>query len=770
MTALQHDAQGFLVGTPIDLTAAAKTFGEIRNDVRAIRQALIGTSPNRVGPVSSGGRSAANEARRQSNNPAVALPGQSGRNSPAIASARQAAERKAISETVRRSVAVAIPKRDSDGRFVKGSGNGGDSGSRLNNGLIGRLSRTLANAGGGLEEADPAAKAFQEVAQPMARGYELLTGGNEDKKQTGFLRRIFSTLNIFRKEETALNKATNKSLKAIEDKPVSTGGTSGGLSSLFGTGGIGGVLSKIPLIGPLLAKGGGLLGGLFKRGGGLLAKGGGLFKRLGKGAFKKLPFIGALLGGAMAWNESSAADEDTSLTGDERRGARGKGWGGAAGGLVGGAVGFALAGPVGAIVGSVVGDWLGGQGGEIIGMHWQQSADYISEKWDVCVDFFKETWTSIGAKWGAVTDWAKSTWGTVKDAAASAGTAVKERYNALKQNKTVGPVLEKAEAVAKKTAELASNAGSAVKDIAVAAGTAVKDATVKGADYVAKNTVIGRAATAAGKWVLGQTSRLFESGKGGAGTVSTGKGDHGAVSYGTYQLSSKMGEVQKFLGQSGYGSQFAGLEVGSKAFNDKWKEVAKNDPAFATAQHDYIKSTKFDPQMARLKKSGMDLSGRGAAVQDAIWSTSVQFGGNTGLIKKALAGKDVSKMSDAEIVSAIQDYKLANNDLLFKSSAASVRASTANRAKDEKAKLVHLATQDMPGVASLSMPTASASAGAPSVPSSPSMPSVSDSPPVVDPMASTGGRPVVAVTASQDVTQDLRERNMAHIVTGGMSA
>ena len=37
--------------------------------------------------------------------------------------------------------------------------------------------------------------------------------------------------------------------------------------------------------------------------------------------------------------------------------------------------------------------------------------------------------------------------------------------------------------------------------------------------------------TSAKDWVLGQTSKMFESGKGGAGTVSSGKGDFGGVKW-----------------------------------------------------------------------------------------------------------------------------------------------------------------------------------------------------------------------------------------------
>jgi hypothetical protein len=212
--------------------------------------------------------------------------------------------------------------------------------------------------------------------------------------------------------------------------------------------------------------------------------------------------------------------------------------------------------------------------------------------------------------------------------------------------------------------------------------------------------------------VLGQTSKRFESGKGGAATVSSGKGDLGGASYGTYQLSSKMGKVQDFLKTSKYGEQFAGLQPGTPEFNAKWKEVAKADPEFATAQHDYIKRTNFDPAVAGLAKAGFNTSNMSQAMQDAIWSTSVQFGagsekkgnGAIGIFKKAFAGKDYNSMSDEERIKTLQDYKLANNEKLFASSSANVRAGTAKRAVDEKNSLLALAGK------SASSPTPDASA------------------------------------------------------------
>lgn len=192
------------------------------------------------------------------------------------------------------------------------------------------------------------------------------------------------------------------------------------------------------------------------------------------------------------------------------------------------------------------------------------------------------------------------------------------------------------------------------------------------------------------KWQIGDTSRKYESGNSGPGTISSGKGDYGGKSYGTYQFSSKMGVVDEFINQFGYEKEFGGLKVGTREFDLKWKQLASDDK-FGEDQHKYILNRYYQPQIDFLKKKGIDLSKKGPAVQDAVWSTSVQFGGGTSLIAKSLSGKNVDKMSDADIVSAIQDYKIANNAALFKSSSPAVRESTLKRAKNEKADLIKLA-------------------------------------------------------------------------------
>jgi len=201
-------------------------------------------------------------------------------------------------------------------------------------------------------------------------------------------------------------------------------------------------------------------------------------------------------------------------------------------------------------------------------------------------------------------------------------------------------------------------------------------------------------------WHLGQTSTKYETGNRGAGTISTGKGDLGGVSYGSYQLSTKMGTLQEYLDQSPYKDQFRGLSSATPDFDAKWRELAKTDPGFAKDQHAFIKSTHFDVQDDKLKARGIDLSDRGPAVQDALWSTSVQFRNLTpGIFSKGLEekfGKDyeLSKLSDKDIVEAVQDYKITHNNQLF-SKSPSLWPGLLERAENEKADLVALAKNDM---------------------------------------------------------------------------
>jgi len=262
---------------------------------------------------------------------------------------------------------------------------------------------------------------------------------------------------------------------------------------------------------------------------------------------------------------------------------------------------------------------------------------------------------------------------------------------------------------------------------------------------------------------LGAVSRMNESGRHGASAISSGKGDNGGQSYGAYQLSSKTGTLNKFLSGSKFKGEFDGLKVGSDSFNNKWRGLSKNKE-FNDEQHQFIKETHYDKQLNKLKDNGIDLSNRGRAVKEAIWSTSVQFGGNTGLISNALKGKDTNKISDSAIISAIQNYKIKNNSSLFKSSP-NLQQATLNRAINEKHTLL-----GMNRVNNSQSPntTLSNAQSLPKVPSyTPSKIPAQQSNAQQQNNKEQDKTPISVIVDKGDVNQDLSDRKIAHIATGG---
>jgi hypothetical protein len=158
---------------------------------------------------------------------------------------------------------------------------------------------------------------------------------------------------------------------------------------------------------------------------------------------------------------------------------------------------------------------------------------------------------------------------------------------------------------------------------------------------------------------LGTLSEKYESGNRGPATVSTGEGDPGGVSYGTYQLASKIGRADQFVAKH-YPDEFKGLKGGTEEFTKKWKELAAKDAdGLRKNEHQFIKDTHYDPQVAKLAKDlTLDVAKRSAAFRDVVWSTAVQHGPNTDVIVAAvnnLLKGDVKlvDLTDADIIKAI---------------------------------------------------------------------------------------------------------------------
>lgn len=176
------------MGSPIGMGRALSAWSDIRGDVRAIRQAVMGHG---FAPG------------QQGDSRATATPG----------------PRDNLGRFVRRNSPGAVPDRQK--AVTRPAGR----------------TRAASATGGALENTGPSVKAVQEVAQPLMRGYGMLTGNRDEKRKEGWFRRIYSSLAGFRKEESVFNKAANKSLKNLEDKPVGGGADSDGgfWSKIFGS-------------------------------------------------------------------------------------------------------------------------------------------------------------------------------------------------------------------------------------------------------------------------------------------------------------------------------------------------------------------------------------------------------------------------------------------------------------------------------------------------------------------------------------------------------
>jgi len=194
--------------------------------------------------------------------------------------------------------------------------------------------------------------------------------------------------------------------------------------------------------------------------------------------------------------------------------------------------------------------------------------------------------------------------------------------------------------------------------------------------------------------MLGELSAKYETGGRGPGTVSTGAGDPGGVSYGSYQMASKMGVPARFVTQAGFPwlSDFQGLTAGTAPFTACWKRIASAETdAFQRAQHAFIKKSHYDLLAAKvLNDDGLDVNTRCRALQDVIWSTAVQHGGATPIIHRAIANVSVPTTDpgyDEKLIRAIyaeRSRKKADGNLAyFSKSSPSVQKGVARRFRDE---------------------------------------------------------------------------------------
>jgi hypothetical protein len=193
---------------------------------------------------------------------------------------------------------------------------------------------------------------------------------------------------------------------------------------------------------------------------------------------------------------------------------------------------------------------------------------------------------------------------------------------------------------------------------------------------------------------LGALSARYES-SGNPGAI--GYDSTGGWTYGTYQLATIPGTFDDFihflevrspklakpLNEAG-GSDTA--TRGSKKFRAAWVKLAHHDGvSFGQAQYDFIKTTHYDRQVAKLKGNfGIDIDRRSRALQNVVWSMAVQHGNGTQIIfKNALQNTKASGVNDAEMIDLLYAERSKVN-IYFASSKKTLQAAVKKRFHQEE--------------------------------------------------------------------------------------
>lgn len=831
MATLQSDSQGFLIGDVVtDIRRATDHLSGIRADVAAIKRAVLSAPLNRINTDNPGTPSGGSNARpsrerirdSSAQNSRIATPN----SRPRDASGRFLGGRitenaqsgstevrgdsgslSALSEALPGSGEIATPNgrpRDASGRFT-GNGAAGDGApnddsddkkqekkqSSLFSGFSDRIVTAITESAAGAEDADPTIKAFQEVAQPLARGYQILSGTGGDKKERWF-KKIFKELNLFRKAETVFNQAANRSLHNIENNPAGSegSGSSGVFAALLMV--LGNLLLKIPILGtaitgitavlskiPLLRN---LLPGVATGAAGI----GSTMLRAGKGLFKKIPFLGALIGGAGAASDIYDTENDDSLTRGEKDRRDGKSAGGVAGSIGGmmagaklGAMAGALAGPLGAAIGGVVGGaagmFFGDQAGQIIG---EQLGEWVTELRGAdipgkIVEAWNTTADAIKNGWDGALKLMSSAWDKTKEAANAANDFVKDKTGVDVK------------------AEVKNAYDSAVKYTADNIIPSLADLTNKGADklkqgaeWVGENTTVGKGAKAAwngaksvaseikaratGKFDPVKAALEFDGGSNITGlseaqTKALAADTQRTESGGNQRAENKYGYIGKY--------QFGGEALAESGLIDKG--------ALASAKKQSGKNWFKGGQTAFLNdnknwkiEGGKEAYLSNASIQDKAFVDYTNKNAAGGIRSGAISASDSPEKIAAYVKSAhLKGVGGANKLFLGGNDSADANGTSAAKyAKDGAVAMGDLTRQIEVVLSKPSLPTQTASSTSPRLPTFAAPPAIADAPPLIQPLSGQGADRNITVSLPQgDVGQDVSDRGIAHIATGGLS-
>ncbi len=709
--ALRSDNQGFLVGEPVDISKAVNQLRAIRSDVAAIKGVVIGAVSN------------VHNNRSGSSNPIVS--GRSSSNSTVATPSRpRSSSQGSVSLSPAISGQVATPNmrgRDASGRFAGNTGSGNQTPSpnetpeersqrNLLSGIAGRIATVAAVSTAGAEEADPTIKAFKEVSEPMRRGYEILTGSG-DKKE-GWFKKIFKELNLFRKDESVFNRVANRSLHNIEGNPGGgSGDSSGGIMLVLA-----GLLGRL---GPMLLTG-------------ITAVLGFIFSPIGLA-------IGAA--SAVAWGLFTESGQK-------------------------------FFGEVGA---KIIAGW------DSVVTAFAPITESIGKGWDTVKSGFDSLISGMTSSWDAFPGFLKDKFGIdipaifkpVVDVSKKAVEAAKETVNAgadMAKN-TAGKALEAVEKSSPKTTEALGNLWGKAKE---GAGKIKFHATEKGNAETAMKVLMGKG------WTKEQAAGIAANLAAESGFDTDATGDNGkakGIAQWHPDRQKKFEEVNgKKLSEATLEEQvgFVDWELRNteKKAGDKIRTAATAEQAAALTERHYERSAlglKGGVQPERIanasKYASLDIAKESEQPKTPPATPSFAEDPTQGgrFKYEALEGGKVQVTDNQTGVMELANDEQAN-------------AYRKQQGKPYLDKVAAINAGNMPLYHSLAVGPGAASqtqtafAAAPKVPTFTPAPVPAEAPPQITPLASLGsGRNMTVTMPTPDVGQDVKDRGIAHIATGGLS-
>jgi predicted chitinase len=654
-----------------------------------------------------------------------------------------------------------IGGRDASGRFTKNPGTGDQSknqketpeekkqSSILSN-FAGRIANVAAATTVGAEEVDPTIKAFKEVSEPMMRGYQMLSGGGD--KKTGWFRKIFRELNLFRKDESVFNKAEAKVLKNIEGKSGGGGEESPGF--------LGGLLGSISpwVMAAITGIGGALLTGV-------TAVLGVIFSPIGLA-------IGAVA--TVAWGLFTENGQK-------------------------------FFGEVGA---KIIAGW------DTVVTAFAPITESISKGWDTVKGGFDSLISGMVSSWDAFTGFLKDKFGidlpailkpvvdAGKKAVEVATEAVKPAVDAAKETAAAGTEAAKntaqaaLDAVKKSSPKTTEALGNALDKVSEGVGKIKSHATGKTAAnkaaMIAEMDAQGITDPKERAMMMAQADH--ESG-GFAFTKELGKDSY----FDKYDAGTKKG---RDLGntEKGDGLKYKGRGLIQLTGRSNY-EAAGKDLGLDLVNHPELAETPENAAKTAMWfwKKNKKLSEK-AKQGDVLGTRKIVNGGTNGLddvntkYNKYLAeGVPSQTPESTPAVASISDdptqggrYKyetleggkvqVTDNQtgIMELASDEQVNAYRKQQGKPYLDKLAAVNAGDIPLYNSLAAgpvntQVQTTSPTSPRVPTFAPPPPIAEAPPIIQPLGSDSNRNMTVTMAPQDVGQDVRDRGIAHIATGGLS-